>query len=302
MVRNTQLDKGGDYGHGFRVRKQATLHLDNSLLEGNLASGILAYGDGTVLALNNSEVRDTGMTDVLRGNALSLSEGATATAANCRFARNADAAFEVFQAGTFFQLEDSVVRDTLPRANGNAGAVRDTQSATDGTSGCGVGAGNGGAATVLASLSTGNRHSAAMASGSGSKITIEDSVLADTQPNYLGGGNGVQVSDLGEGASVVVSGCLLDGNTDTGGAATTGSALDMGGTIISGTKPRSDGLHGDGLLTGNGGQAHLFWCLLDGNHSGWRPGGLRGRTLRGRQRVAPLLDNRHGLCAHRGLL
>ncbi len=225
-VRDTRTDANGDYGHGVEALQGATLSARGCEVSGSAAEGIGASGDGTVVTLVDTVVRGTVSGSTIEfGYGVMAGSGAKLSARGCEIVENTSAGVLAINQGAQVTLVDTVVRDTRP--------------SLDGYGGLGVEVTAGAAIQVLGCEVSGNRDVGLGVRGTGSRLSIMDTVVRDTRPNEHGqSGDGIAAAD---GAQLGVDGCEVLDNAAAGilvaGAGTQAVIRD---SIVSGTATDSD--------------------------------------------------------------
>ncbi len=205
VIRDTQHGGNRCQGMGVYAKEGASCVVQGCLLERNASIGVNARGIGTELVLVDTVIRDTlpdGLDDF--GFGLQAYEGAVVSLEGCQLERNGMAGIIVGDEGTEFALTDTTVRDTLPHESGDFGyGIEISGGAMLAARGC-----------VLEH----NRVVGLIAIDPGTLVTLQDTVIRDTEPDWNGEfGPGIQAED---GAQLFLDGCTLDGNTTWGIAAT----------------------------------------------------------------------------------
>ena len=136
-----------------------------------------------------------------------------------------------------------------------------------GEGGIGIAAAGGAKVTATTVLLTGNHTAGALAFGAGTTIGLELAAIEATTPAPATASNGYGLFAL-SGGGVTCNGCRLDGNTSAsargyGG----GTTLSLGGSMISSTKPASDG-NGFGVVVGGGAKGVISNSLIGGHVGG----------------------------------
>lgn len=252
-ILDTVADRG-DFGRGVDVESGATFTAKGCTIQGNTDAGVAAFGVGTVVELEDTEVRNTvplANADVAAG--IHVEDGAAFTATGCGILGNAGIGVFALGAGTSVTLEDTDVLDTAPLP--------------DGTFGRGIDATDGPALTVTRCIVQGNAEFGLIAYGAGTSVQIADTEILDTAPTPAGTlGTGLQVA---YGAVLTGSGCTLSGNAGVGAYAFgAGTSVTLEGTWILDTQPRPDGSDGVGLEVGDGAALAATGCTFQGNTSG----------------------------------
>ena len=306
VIRDTQPLPDGTGGWGVGVVEGASLFARGLLLEGNHDVGLFAAHAGTTVDLEDATVRDTQpLPDGTGGLGISVQDGASLLAWGLLLEGNHDVGLFAYGAGTTVDLEDAMILDTQPLADGTRGAgiavhdgasliawglllegnhdlglfaedagttvdlqdatVRDTQPLPDGTSGRGVGVQDGASLVARGLLLDGNHDVGLFAYGAGTTVDLEDAMILDTQP--LADGTRGRGISVQDGASLVARGLLLDGNHDVGLLVMdAGTTVDLEDATIRDTQPLPDGTNGRGISVQDGASLVARGLLLEGNH------------------------------------
>ncbi len=160
----------------------------------NAPYGML-IGDGSSLVrLRDSTIRDTHPVDGDHGYGVVVFDGGSLVADACRFQGNTSLGVWVRESGSSVVLRDSSILDTFWEADGRFGhGVEVMLGASATLDGCEV---------------RGNAASAVSAFGSGTELTVLDSVIRDTQPNGNGDFGHALVTDSG--ARLLLERCRLE--------------------------------------------------------------------------------------------
>ncbi len=200
-VRGTTASPSGDQGHGVQINDGAVLELCDCELVGNRGTGILAFDEGTAVAISNTVVRDTlpSEGDFL-GFGIDVYGGASLWADGCVIRGNTALGVAVFDAGTEVTLLRTVVEDTRPIAGVESGfGVQVTQGASLVAEDCGI---------------IGNTSVGLQLGHPGTEVQLRGSTIRDTSPDAVGlGGYGISAQ---AGASLMVEDCLLASNHGAG--------------------------------------------------------------------------------------
>ncbi len=248
LIRDTLPQGNGGAGYGIAAQLGVTLAARGCEVVRNTSMGIAAWDSATQITLAHSVVRDTrpdgGEED---GYGIQVSDGATLTAMGCALAGNIAAGMLLEEPGTEVTLRDTVIMDTQPNENGEAGyGILIGSGATLQADGCEV---------------TGNRAQAIAAFHPGTRVTLRDSVLSETRSSYdlrgmVGLGlvaqegasvvaSGLRVRDnegpglyaVSRGSQLTCVGCTLLGNQFAGAAVVDGGVLVIEGSEIASTLP-----------------------------------------------------------------
>ena len=264
-IRDTRLQPDETEGMGVRAYSGASLVGRGLLLEGNHHVGLFATGAGTTVDLEDSAIRDTQpLPDETFGRGVEVSWGASLTGRGLLVEGNSEVGLRVAEAGTTVDMEDSTIRTTQPLLDGL------------GSRGVEV---NGGASLVARRLLLEeNGASGLFAWGAGTTVDLQDTEVRDTQSMSDGTvGRGLEIRD---GASLIATGLLLDGNHEFGlSASGAGTTLDLEDSTIRDTQPLSDGTGGRGIELVEGASLIARGLLLEGNRDVGILAGHDGTTV-----------------------
>jgi hypothetical protein len=117
-VRHTAASLDGTLGRGLLVQDESEARLTRVLLEGNRELAMCAYGAGTIMAIEDLEIRGThsNADDGIGGQAFSIQDGAQVTLARALFSQNREAALSVVGRDATLVAEDVAIESTLERA------------------------------------------------------------------------------------------------------------------------------------------------------------------------------------------
>ncbi len=195
-IRDTKPSEGGEGGYGIEVQAGGLLRAEHCALVGNTSLSIKASGQGALVTLEDSAVRDTrpgGITNA--GPGILASGGASLRAKRCEISDNSGAGIMVAEPTTEALLLDSTIRDTLPNEAGEYGQGVEVQL---------------GAELVVDSCElTGNTAAGIAATDPGTLATLRDSSITNTASGY--GSKGATAVGLSTqyGANVSASGLLV---------------------------------------------------------------------------------------------
>ncbi len=182
-------------------------------------------------------------------------------------------AMQVGAETTSLELESCVIEGNellgvLAVDSGTAVSLRETrivdsQPLEDETYGYGVQVHDGATLAMDACQVTGNYALGLCVGNSGTTVTLRDTSIQDTQPGQEGGlGYGIEVS---LGASLILEGCTLSGNTGAGiSALSAGTAVTLRETVIQDTWPGETGM-GYGIEVDDGAFLETEECVLSRN-------------------------------------
>jgi len=251
VVRNREPDEGGDSAIGLAAGAGALVEASACLFEANITGGVTIFNAGTRATLSDTVVRETKANGQgVFGYGVQVLQGASALLSNCLLEGNTEMGIVAFTSGTQVQLLDTVVRDTRPDQHGQFG--RGLQVAMSA------------AATVSGCLFDENEQVGVVVAHPGTRVDFAGSVVRGTRPNQGDVfGTGVQVT---EGAAVSLSGCLLEGNNESGIAAfDSGTEVELSATVVRDTSSHENGAAGFGVEAGKGAAVTVSDCLISGN-------------------------------------
>ncbi len=158
------------WGRGVMAQDGATLALEGVSLEHNQAVAVLVLGPATTAHLNACVVRDTAPSTAGDGVGLVLEGSVRVEVSNSAFLGNRGQAISVKEGA--LTLTQSLVADTLPRPSGQTGF--------------GLAVSRGGSADVSQAALTHNRSLGLSLEGAGSRVSLTDVVVNETQPSDFG--------------------------------------------------------------------------------------------------------------------
>jgi len=309
LVERTRLSSSGELGHGLLAEDGARVRLSRSVFEANGEAHVFATGDRgrpPFVQVEDTLMRAaTGLSDGLYGWGLVAHAGARVTARRVILEDNRMAALvalaEGAEATTELDVEDVVVRDTLPQGSGLSGFGLAAIS-TDGTP-----------VRVRAARGLFERNAEAglYARGAqgrkGVELDVEDLIVRDTRAERVGGrGYGVWIQpgvharlvrlivERSRRAAVVVDG---EGGVD-------GPEVTAADLIVHGTAAGVPGGAGHGLVAFDGAGVLLERGLLYDNLSvaaGAFGKGRRRGVLRATDVVARGIPCSAGRCTSSGI-
>ena len=251
VVRETTANAAGEAGYGVQAFGGGQVTIIDSLVDGNTEGG-LAYTDvGTDVSMERTIVRNT-LPDLAGqyGYGVQAKSGARLSLLQCAFEANVEVAVSLTGADTTATVDGTVVRDTLPNANGEFGV--------------GLEAWEGAQVTVLESVFERNAYVAVSADDPGTSVTLDTSVVRDTAPGAAAeGGRGIEASD---GSDLVLLSSLLERNQ--GAALFTaggGTRVTIDRTVVRDTAPDAQGKYGRGLEAIHGCEVTVAGSVFDGN-------------------------------------
>ncbi|HEX7663526.1 MAG TPA: right-handed parallel beta-helix repeat-containing protein, partial [Polyangiaceae bacterium] len=290
VVRGTKPTTTGAVGggHGIDLGTGTTTTITKSAVVGNLELGIYAKGAGTTLAITSSIVADT-LTNVANdlGVGVDIAPGAQGDVTASFVARNHEAGLTTSSTAKL-HVAQSVVAGNVPSAAGygrgftadggeltieestivaNAdlgisaesksvvtvenSVIRATVPNTDRAKGAGVAASSGGQATLGHVALVGNSEEGAFADGTGSTVTLNDSIARDgVMLSSQTAGNGAVAQN---GGHLVLNGSALVANHESGLLLfDPGSAAEVTQSIIARQLTSQKNQYGRGIVLQNG--------------------------------------------------
>jgi hypothetical protein len=237
---------------GVVLRYGATATLTDFHVASVHQVGVAAIDANSHVVLTSGVVRSTiADADGRLGVGVQAQDGGRADATTVVLEDNVEAAARAMRSG-HLELSSAMVRRTTSPA---------------GQWGYGVDLSEGGTATVRASVLTGNTDVAARATGANTVLEVVDSVVQQTAARRSDGQFGVGV-DGSAGAEVDVRGTVVRDNRQVAVRATTaGTLVDIQDSVVSGTRPLSNGSFGYGLLAEVGGHIEAARLVVEGNTS-----------------------------------
>jgi hypothetical protein len=238
VVSDTRTAADGDFGRGIVVTDGTKLTLTDTLVERNRDIGILVTD--AEASLRDTVVRSQAPTNLPDGGGWGMDvQGSKVVAERCAFVANTQIGIRVLEKGDL-TLADSLVQDTRSYDDGNWG--HGMQALGDST------------VAIRRSAFIGNREDGLLVSGS--RLTLEDTVIADTLPTvWNGSGPGLTVQHA---AIVDVVGSVLARNSGYGALAMAGQ-LGIRDSLIAGTLPDETGYWGVGVGCQGGGRLTATW-------------------------------------------
>jgi len=239
LVRAMRPNASGRFGVGVLVEDGGQLTLVRAAIESNVSAGVLTLGGA--LSLSEVVIRDTQFEPTMRdvGNGLAVLGGVTVDAEYVVLERNCDASVMVVEASNLV-LRDSVIRDTRPRG-------------VDDSAGRGLYVIEGSSAVLERVFMSGHRESGVLASGSGSRVTLRDVAITNTEGRVSdgGGGSGIAVQMS---ADATLERVVLQRNRGTGLIVGSSSTMTLSDLVVRDTRGFArDGLKGTGLHVQLGG-------------------------------------------------
>ncbi|MFH1463472.1 MAG: right-handed parallel beta-helix repeat-containing protein [Pseudomonadota bacterium] len=221
LVLGTLPNEDGEGGTGIEVVGTATLVAEGVQIVGNATRGVVASEAGTQVALRDTLVRDTQPDENgEEGYGIEVLEGAVLVAEGVEVAGNTWFGIVAEDAGTRVALRDTLVRDTLPDQ--------------DGEGGYGIGAGNGAMLVAEGVEVARNTWTGIAAKDTGTRVTLQDTLVRDTLPYGDGtGGFGIVAY---QGAMLVAEGVEVAESMSAGIVATdAGTQVAIRDSSITGT-------------------------------------------------------------------
>ncbi len=250
-IRDTQWVENGTTGRGINIQGGASLIARDLLLEDNHDIGLFMSGEGTTVELERATIRSTQPeSNGTGGRGLSLQLGAQITASDLLVEDNHEIGIGAASLGTEIMLDDAVIRNTRPLADGTGGfgiVLRDSS---------GLLANN----LVIEDCSS----TGLLATESSTSVDLQNSTIRNTQPDGNDtGGEGIIVSD---GAVLAASGLVLDANHSIGLVAIdAATSATLEGSTIAGTRPLSNGVGGRGVSVLQGARVVADGLVLENN-------------------------------------
>ncbi|MFH1463470.1 MAG: right-handed parallel beta-helix repeat-containing protein [Pseudomonadota bacterium] len=229
-------DEGG--GYGLIVSNEATVSATSSWFVGNESEGVVAEREAS------TSLFDCHLDENL-GHGMLTATSAVSTIASSSLGGNWGGGLAVMDESTRVELNDS-------RVEGNdwvGVAILDAEETV--LDGCFV---DGNSRVGLAIL------------GASALVTVSDCSLSgnrQSDPSRVDG-QGIQAA---EDASLLIDGCVLDGNTAGGLVLADGATAEVYASTISNTQPTADLLAGHGLEVQYGGHLIMDGSLIDGNRA-----------------------------------
>ena len=252
-VRNTVPGEGDFAGYGMRVVGGATVTTTDCAFIGNARSGMLISGSGTSLNAVRTLLNDTlpGGSGA-EGYGVQITNNATGTLTDCIVDGNTTAGVQASHPDTSLELVRTVTLDTKIAPSGKYGTgLSLTGGATGTVSGC---------------LFDGNRQAGVMVTIPDTQINMAGTIIRNTKATGAGvAGHGVS---LLTGASAMIRGCRITGNTQLGVVALdSNTSLELRESVVRDTLLNGSGSSGSGLVLGEGAYADVRDCLFEANHS-----------------------------------
>lgn len=284
---------------------EADLRVSEVSVEGSGTLGLGLAGAGAKMTLEACSVSGTRSADDGRfGRGLGVQQGATLQAHGLRLEANHETGLYVTGLGTLADVEDVVIRGTLPRPDGtlgrgiavgegatlvarrvtvqdnhahgifaagagtlvdvSEGAVLDTHSLPAGSFGRGIEVRDG-AVLTAGDLAIERSADLGLLGGEpGTTVDLRDVTVRGTCASQWGGGTGISIQD---GASLSAQGLAVEEVTDLGiGVSGDGSVASLRDVSVLRTCSLPDGSSGLGLGLMEGATVEAIGLLLEGNH------------------------------------
>ncbi len=255
VVRDTLPASDGLYGRGLNVEEGANVELVQAVFERNRDISIYVSGSNTILILSEVVVRDTMSkeSDGTDGRGLEVKNGADTDITCAIFERNRRQGILALGSATRLALNDVVVRNTQGQES-------------DGLGGYGLHALKGVTVEVTRATFEGNRGVGVLAFDSGTKMTLNDVVVRDTQGQESDGVNGFGLLAL-YGVDVEATRATFERNRDTGVVAIgSDTRLVFNDLVVRDTQSQSiDHRFGRGLTAQEGANVEVTRALFDRN-------------------------------------
>lgn len=245
VVRNTAVVTG-QQGQGIYAETNGRVVLTDSEIADNVTAGVLVL-DGQFEA-EGAVIHRTVQVGTAFGHGVHV-QGGSASVQRSVIADNHTLGVYSSGSGSLASLDQVVLRDTQPSANGQFGIGLQVDS--------------GGSAEVRRSLLAAN-HFIGVFGFDPVQITIESSIIRDTIPrNDSDNGRGISIQ---EGASLTLDDSVLIDNSDYGASAGgPGTALTVSNSLVRDTKRASSGTHGWGLNIADGATLQMERSTLRDN-------------------------------------
>jgi hypothetical protein len=226
----------------------ATVTARAMVLDANPGGGVLVSGAGSKLTLDRSVVRKATAGTLSKGFGAEASLGAELVVTGSALTDNTEIGIHVVNKGSHGRIERSVVLRTAVDAAkdfGNGLVVRGDATAD-----------------VVGSALVQNHDSAVVAFGAGTKVTLEDSSIADTRDSISRYGRGMLV----DAATVTALRTTFSGNTDSGIVAEAKSNVTLTDSVVASTVAGGDGTNGIGIAAIQASTVTAKGSAIVGNH------------------------------------
>ena len=267
-------DLEGEWGAGVFVMDGAEARASDCLVEGNSSIGFGVDGPGTAAKLLGTAIRDTAAADGESGPGLQVSGGASVQVADGLIEGNTGLGILVSDEATFLDLEDSVIRRTIPQADLFGAGLSAYGGASVMISGCGLMenaptgllAREGAQVSVSGSLFRDNLSRSLVVRDSTTEVAVDSSTIRGTLA-WDDGTVPVAVQIL-EAAHGTFTGCVIEENIGLGVTAqSAGTVIQLYDSVVRSTTPPPGGLGGFGVAISSGADVHLSRCAVDRNTS-----------------------------------
>ena len=251
VVRNTLPQGNGLFGAGVAAINGGDVFIEGSIITGSHSMGISSAVNGSQVVMRGSMLAGTRVDD--KGTdtfAVLAMQGAGLDIAYSTVENNESMGIVLQGEGSTAVLDHVAVRDTILDASGVGGAALALVS--------------GAVATLSNCVMERSFTGAVAAMGEGADLQMESSVVRDTEPDGNGEvGAGVVAFS---GASVTLSGTLIDNNTEIGVAALDeGSVAVVEASVVRGTRHNEKTGNGYGVEVGEGGSITMSDSVVEGN-------------------------------------
>jgi hypothetical protein len=252
-TRSRENDLGG--GRGLNFQSGAEVVVERALVRNNRDTGVFAINPGTTLTMNDVIVQDTRSqeSDLSFGRGLSCRDGAEVVVERGFFGHNREMGVIALDPETKLRMTDVVIQDTQSRES-------------DLTGGRGLGCQDGAEVTVERALLDHNRDIGVAVINAGTKLTMKDVAVQDTQSRESDQlfGRGL---DCEEGSEVTVERGFFDHNHDVGVLAVQpGTKLMMTDVVVQDTRSQESDLgFGNGLESQYGAEVVVKRGFFDRN-------------------------------------
>lgn len=230
------------------VQAEASVVIEDSILEDNVDIGIYTEGTGIVAKVSRTVIRGTRSTGTQTAFGIDLAKGTTMDVVDTEIAGSEGAGI-IVTPGSKISITSSVVHRSTPDRQGAGGY--------------GIN-GQGGDATIKSSAFIANADTGIRAY-KGGVFTVENAVVRGTKPGDRGRGYGMVASEGGTltASKVVVTETVGIGIVSSGGTAKITDA------VVRGQLPAPDGDFGDGVYAFNAGSLSLTRvAILDNARAG----------------------------------
>ncbi len=217
-IRNTHPNDSGETGHGIHVQDGGELTAESCLVQENSEVGVVAYGQGAQVVLRETTIQDSQPDANLDfGWGLQITGGAALAMEGCTVEGNTGHGLLLSDAESRATLREVTIRDTHPGANNGWGR--------------GIEVSGGAILSAESCVIEASAEEGIVAEGAGTVVTLEETIIRDTQPGPVTGlGYGLAV---GSGACLTAEACLLERNVAAGViVADSGTEATLRGTTI----------------------------------------------------------------------